>query len=329
MAAGPRRRLAATAATAWAAVVGGSTLALGLASHGWYVYYVFEQMSEHAFSPSNASQFWISELLPVLGIAICAAVLGARRVPLVLLAGCAALAVEAIAARAEAGSNLNDLLPVYIMVAVLAGLAMGGQPAFSPRDADRLARFPRPAWLARFMQWHRSAGRRWIPVVVSGLIVVQIGLLAGGFRLSQAFPPQADRIAGQRLVTAAQALGGTVAIPAAPGIAVTAGLPPVEDQVAAADVLQASDQSAKAIFMASLARAVAAQKFSGIITEFSRGLRGFPADLPRYYHLCPQTPLDGVLSVPFSANAQALPISVWLPVGHGPSCAAVVQMLES
>jgi Dolichyl-phosphate-mannose-protein mannosyltransferase len=329
MAAGPRRRLAATAATAWAAVVGGSTLALGLASHGWYVYYVFEQMSDHAFSPSNASQFWISELLPTLGIAICAAVLGARRVPPVLLAGCAALAVEAIAARAEAGSNLNDLLPVYMMVAVLAGLAMGGRPAFSPRDAGRLARFPRPGWLARFMEWHRSAGRRWIPVVVSGLIVVQIGLLAGGFRLSQAFPPQAERIADQRLVTAARALGGTVAIPAAPGIAVTAGLPPVEDQVAAADVLHASDQSAKTIFMASLARAVAAQKFSGIITEFNRDLRGFPADLPRYYHLCPQTPLDGVLSVPFPANAQVLPISVWLPIGHGPSCAAVVQMLES
>ena len=63
--------------SAYAAVVGGSTLALGLASHGWYVYYVFEQMSQHALSPSNASQFWISELLPTLGIAICAAVLGA------------------------------------------------------------------------------------------------------------------------------------------------------------------------------------------------------------------------------------------------------------
>jgi hypothetical protein len=303
MAAGPHRRLAATAATAWAAVVGGSTLALGLASHGWYVYYVFEQMSEHAFSPSNASQFWISELLPTLGIAICASVLGTRRVPLVLLAGCAALAVESIAARAEAGSNLNDLLPVYMAVAVLAGLAMGGQP--------------------------RSAGRRWIPVVVSGLIVVQIGLLAGGFRLSQAFPPEADHSAGQRLVAAARALGGTVAIPAAPGIAVTAGLPPTEDQVAAADVLHASDQSAKTTFMASLARAVAVQKFSGIITEFNRDLRGYPTDLPRYYHLCPQTPLDGVLSVPFSANAKALPVSVWLPIGHGPSCAAVVRMLES
>ena len=326
LAAGPRRRLAAVAAAAWTAVVGGSTLALGLASHGWYVYYVFEQMSQHAFSPSNASQFWISELLPTLGIAICASLLGARRMPLVLLAGCAALAVEAFAARAETGSNLNDLLPAYMMIAVLAGLAMGGQPALSPRVDGRSAR---PPWLARFMQWRRSAGRRWIPVVVSGLVAVQIGVLAGGSRLSQAFPPGADRIAGQRLVTAARALGGTVAIPAAPGIAIMAGLQPAEDQVAAADVLHASEQSPKTIFTASLARAVAAQKFSGIITEFSQDLRGFPADLSRYYHRCPETPLDGVLSVPFSANAKALPVSVWLPTGHGPSCAVVIRMLES
>jgi Dolichyl-phosphate-mannose-protein mannosyltransferase len=328
LAAGPRRRLAAAAAAAWAAVVGGSTLALGLASHGWYVYYVFEQMSQHALSPGNASQFWMSELLPTLGIAICASVLGARRMPLVLLAGCAALAVEAFAARAQTGSNLNDLLPVYMVVAVLAGLATGGRPAPPARGAGRLARFTRPAWLSRLTRWRRGAGRRWIPAVVSGLVVAQIGVLAGGFRLSQALPPNADRIAGQRLVAAARALGGTVAIPAAPGTAVTAGLPPTEDQIAGDDVLRASDQSAKTIFLASLARAIAAQNFSGIIIEFHREL-GLPADLPRYYHRCPQTPLDGVLSVPFSANAKVLPVSVWLPIGHGPSCAVVIRTLES
>ena len=329
LAAGPRRRLAVPAAAAWAAVAGGSTLVLGLASHGWYVYYVFEQMSQHALSSANASQFWIGELLPTLGIAICAAVLGSRRMPLVLLAGCAALAVEAFASRAQTGSNVEDLLPVYTVVAVLAGLAMGGQPVPPRGGASRLARLAGLARLARFTRWRRGTGGRWVPVVVSGLVAVQIGVLAGGFRLSQAFPPDADLIAGQRLEAAARALGGTVAIPAAPEIAVMAGLPPTEDTVAAADVLRASGQRAKAIFAASLARAVAAQEYSAIITEFNRDLRGFPADLPRYYHRCPQTPLDGVQSVPFSADARALPVSVWLPTGHGPSCAAVVRTLES
>jgi hypothetical protein len=326
-----RRRLAVPAAITYAAVAGFSTLALGLASHGWYLYYVFEQISQHALSPGTAGQFWIGELLPTLGIAIAAAVLGARRTPLVLLAGCAALLVEGFAARAQTGSNVNDLLPAYTVVALLAGLAMGGQPTFPPSSVGRLAqaRLARTTWLARFMRWCRGAAGRWVPVAASALVLAQLGALAAGFRLSQALPPNADRVAGQHLAAAARALGGTVAIPADPGIAVAAGLPPTEDTVAAADVWRASIQNPKTIFMTSLTRAVAGQRFTAIISEFHRDLRGFPADLPRYYHRCPQTPLDGALSVPFPPNATAFPVSVWLPIGHGPSCAAIARTLES
>ncbi len=338
LAAGPRRRLAVPAAIAYAAVVGGSTLALGLASHGWYVYYVFEQMSQHPINPSAASQFWVSELLPTLAVAIGAAVLGARRMPFTLLAGCAALVAESFAARAQNGSNLNDLLPAYLAVAVLAGLAAGGRSRLLPSGAaGGLARAriagarARIAGLAPFDQiarWRAGSAGPWIPVTAGALVIVQIGLLASGFRLSQAFPPDSDRAADQRLMAAARSLGGTVAIPADPGIAVSAGLPPTEDQIAAADVLRASDQSAKAVFTASLAQAVATEKYSAIITEFYGDLRGFPADLPLYYYQCPQLPQDGVLSVPFAANAEPLNVYVWLPIGPGPSCAAVIRMLE-
>jgi hypothetical protein len=332
LAAGSRRRLAVPAGIAYAAVVGGSTLALGLTSHGWYVYYVFEQMSQHSLSPSAASQFWVSELLPTLAVAIGVAVLGARRMPFTLLAGCAALVAESFAARAETGSNLNDLLPAYLAVALLAGLAMGSQsPLLLSGALARLtrARIARMAPSAQTARWRACASGTWVPVAASALIIAQIAVLASGFHLSQAFPPDKDRVADQRLVAAARSLGGTVAIPADPGIAVAAGLPPTEDQVAAADVLRASDQSAAAVFMASLARTVATEKYSAIITEFYRDLRGFPSDLSLYYYECPQMPPDGVLSVPFAANANALPISVWLPIGRGPSCAAVTRTLES
>ena len=158
---------------------------------------------------------------------------------------------------------------------------------------------------AQIARWRAGPAGRWIPVAASALVIVQIGLLASGFRLSQAFPPDSDRVADQRLVAAARSLGGTVAIPAAPGIAVEAGLPPTEDQVASADVMRASDQSAKAIFTASLAQAVATEEYSAIITEYYGDLRGFPADLPLYYYQCPQLPQDGVRSVPFAANDRA------------------------
>jgi 4-amino-4-deoxy-L-arabinose transferase-like glycosyltransferase len=332
LAAGPgRRRLAVPAAVTYATVVGGSTLALGLASHGWYVYYVFQQMSQHALNPTTAGQFWVGELLPTLGIAIAAAVLGARRMPLVLLAGCAALLVEGFAARAQTGSNVNDLLPAYLAVALLAALATADRAA-TVRGRPAAVRGWLPAvrgWLPTVKGGPALLLRRWAPVAASALVLAQLGALAAGFQLYQALPPNADRVAGQHLVAAARALGGTVAIPADPGIAVAAGLPPTEDTVAAADVWRSSAQNPKTLFMTSLTRAVAGQRFTGIITEFHRDLRGFPADLPRYYHRCPQTLLDGALSVPFPPNANtAFAVSVWLPNGHGPSCAAVARMLE-
>jgi hypothetical protein len=315
LAAGPRRRLAVPMGITYAAAVGGSTLALGLASHGWYVYYVFEQMSQHALSPATATRFWTGELLPTLGFAIAAivlgTVLGARRVPLVLLAGCAALVAESFAARTQASSNVNDLLPAYLAVAILAGLALGCRPA--PGAARR--------------RWSAALSTR-APLLVSALVLAQIGVLAAGFRLGAAFPPHADLVADQRLVATARALGGTVAIPADPGAAITAGRPPTEDQVAAADVLHAASQQAIAGLTGSVAQAVAARRYRAIITEFGGDLRGFPADLGSYYHRCPQTPLDGLLSVPFTANAQALPVTVWLPDGQG-SCAAVTRTLQT
>jgi hypothetical protein len=299
--AGPRRRLAVPAALAYGTVTGGSTLILGLTSHGWYLYYVFEQMSEHTLSGAAGTQFWTSNVLSTLGLAVCAAVVGVRRVPLVLACGCAALAVAGWTATLQVGGNVNDLLPAYLAVAVLAGLAIGSQP-------DRAASWP--------------------AAVAGGLVIAQLAVLAAGFRPARAIPPDADRATGQRLEAGVRALGGAVAIPGDPGLALMAGLPEMEDQVAAADVLRASDLTAKVIFKDSIARAIAERRFAAIITELNWDLRGFPADLPRYYHRCPQMPLDGTPPAPFPAGTGGWPVSVWLPVGRG-SCAVAVRTLDA
>lgn len=298
---GPRRRLAVWATLSYGAVLAASTLALGLASHGWYLYYAFEQMSQHALSAAAAGQFWTGYLLPTLGLAIAAVLLGAGRRPPVLLAGCAALVVEGYAALVHAGGGVNDLLPAYLVVALLAGLALGAQPGRATR---------RPAATATGV-----------------LVIAQLAVLAAGFRPGHAIPAYADRAAGLRLAAGLRAVGGTVAIPADPGLAVMAGLPEVEDQFAAVDVLRASDPSAKAAFTRSVARAVATRRFTMIITELDGDLRGFPPDLPRYYRRCPQMPLLGIPPAPFRKSAAIQPVSVWLPAGRG-SCAAAARELD-
>jgi hypothetical protein len=298
---GPRRRLAVWATLAYGAVLAASTLALGLASHGWYLYYAFEQMSQHALNAAAAGQFWTGCLLPTLGLAIAAVLLGARRLPPVLLAGGAALVVEGYAALVHAGGGANDLLPPYLVVALLTGLALGAQPGRATR---------RPAATATGV-----------------LVIAQLAVLAAGFRPGHAIPAYADRAAGLRLAASLRAVGGTVAVPADPGLAVMAGLPEVEDQFAAVDVLRASDPSAKAAFTRSVARAVATRRFTMIITELDGDLRGFPPDLPRYYRRCPQMPLLGIPPAPFRKSAAIQPVSVWLPVGRG-SCAAAARVLD-
>jgi hypothetical protein len=329
LACGPGRRLAIPATAAYAIVVGASTVALGLASHGWYVYYVFEQMSEHALSSAAAGQFWTCYLLPTLGVAVVAAGLGLRHVPLVLLAGCVALVAESLAALVHTGGGVNDMLPAYLVVAVLAGLALGGQPAAAPGGRpgrDRAGR-DRAGQLAQAGAYRPVAGR-YARGTAALLVVVQLAVLAAGFRPGRAIPAAADRVAGARLTAGLRALGGTVAIPADPALALRAGLPEVEDQLAAVDVLRASDPAAIADFTRSLARAVAAQEFTAIITEVNGDLRGFPADLPRYYRRCPQMPLAGIQPAPFRRGPGLQPVSVWLPAGHG-SCAAVAYALDA
>jgi hypothetical protein len=296
--AGPRRLLASVAALTGAAVFGISTLVLTLTSGGWYLYYVFELMAQHSLSGSGFGWFWTA-LLSTMGIAACAAVAGARRVPPVLLAGCAALALEGYAALVHSGGGINDVLPAYLAVALLAGLALG-------------------------------SGSAWWAASASGVLVLaQSAFLLAGFHPSQAIPTRADRAVGQRLIAGMRAIGGTIAVPADPGLNVLAGMTPAAHEDAVHDVLRATDQTAIVSFTRSAADAVAGRRFSAIITDGPGLPPGYPPSLSRYYRLCPQSLLAGVPATLFRpvAGVDGRPVSVWLPQGGG-TCRTVVGLLD-
>jgi Dolichyl-phosphate-mannose-protein mannosyltransferase len=323
---GSRRRLAIPAALTYGAVLGISTLVLGLTSHGWYVFYVFQLLGEHALSAAAAGQFFTVYLLPTLGLAGCAMVLGARRTPLVLLAGCGALIVEGAAGLVHTEGTVNDLLPAYLAVALLAGLAMGARPGLTSYWAgywaDRLAG-------ARIAYWPAGRSGRWAGAAAAALVIAQLATLFGGFHPGRAMPANASRAVGARVVTGLRALGGRVAVPGDPGLELTAGLSPVAHQGAAGDVLRGTNQAAIASFKQSAARAVAALRFSAIVTDLAGPPDGYPADLSRYYRRCPQPLLAGVPEALFRppTGYRGRPTFVWLPVGHG-SCAATVRAID-
>jgi hypothetical protein len=314
--AGPRRGLACVAALAEITVLGVSTLVLGLASGGWYVYYVFELMGEHSLTGSGFGWFWTA-LATGMGLAVCAALIGAPRVPRVLAAGCAALAVEGYAALVHSDGGINDVLPAYLAVALLAGLALGRGAA--PVRGSVPGGWP--AWRA----W-----RAWrVTVAPAVLVLAQVAVLLAGLRPSQAIPTPADLSTGERVLAGLRAIGGTVAVPADPALSMAAGMVPAAQEDAAHDVLRASDQAAIASFRRSAARAVIGRRFSAIITGSPAPPFADPSSLSRYYHRCAQpllvgTPADVFLPV---AGARVRPEYVWLPWG-GDSCATAVRLLD-
>lgn len=300
LAAGPRRRLTGVAALTAVTVLGISTLVLGLSSGGWYVYYVFELMSQHPLNHSGFGGFW-THILAAMGIAACAALIGARRAPLVLLAGCGALAIGSYATLVHSGGDVNDLLPAYLAAALLAGLAMGDQ-------------------------------RTWWVAAVSGLLVLaQSAWLLSGFHPAQAIPTGADRAAGERFTAGLRALGGTVAIPGDPGLSLLAGMAPAAaHEDAAYDVLRGSGLSAITGFTRSAEHAIATYQYSAIILDSQTPPQGYEPWLSLYYRECPQPLLAGVPAAEFRPLAGVItsrPFSVWLPKGRG-SCPATVKILD-
>ena len=105
---------------------------------------------------------------------------------------------------------------------------------------------------------------------------------------------------------------------------------PTAHQDAAYDVLRGTSQAAIASFRSSVAAAVAARRFSAIITDGPGLPQGYPPWLSRYYRLCPQPLLAGVPAALFSpvAGISARPAALWLPVGGSLSCQAAVSLLD-
>jgi hypothetical protein len=248
-----------------------------------------------------------------MGVAAAAALTGARRVPGELLAGCAALAVEGGAALVKSGGGSNDMLPAYLAVALLAGLALGtGDLTVGTGDLTLGA-----------------GGRAWRTTAAGLLVLAQSAVLLARFDPAQAIPTSADRAAGERLLAGMRALGGRIAVPADPGLSLLAGMAPAAQQDAAHDVLRATDQAASTSFRRSVADAVTARRFSAIITDGYGPPLGYPPWLTRYYRLCPQPLLADLPAAVFRpvAGIPIRPAAVWLPRHRG-SCQTAVRTLD-
>ncbi len=293
---GPRRGLARIAALTAVAVVALSTLMLRLTSGGWYFYYAFKQMSGQSLTAGNFGWFWTA-LAAAMGLAACSALIGARRVPRELLAGCAALSVGGYATLVHSGGAINDVLPAYLAVALLAGLALG------------------------------NGTSRLVATVAGVLILAQSVFLLASAHPSRALPASAGRSVGMRLVAGMRALGGDVAVPGDPSLSLQAGMTPAAVQGAAYDVMRATNQSGIASYRRSAAAAVKVRQFSAIISSGDGRALYNPPGLLEYYQECLQALPAGPATLLFPAGRyQPVPAVVWIP--RGGSCQRALSVLN-
>jgi 4-amino-4-deoxy-L-arabinose transferase-like glycosyltransferase len=300
--AGPRRRLAYLTAATEVALVAASAVVLRFTSGGWYTYYIFKQMSEHSLTYGNFGWFWTA-LLTATGLAAGAALIGARRVPLELLAACAALAVEGYATLVHSGGSINDMLPAYLAMALLAGLALGSGPA------------------------------RWAATASGALVLAQIAFLLASAHPSQAVPASATRAAGERLVAGMRAFGGDVAVPEDPGLSLQAGMTPAAVPGAVFDVVRATNRTGIVTYRHSAYDLVRNRQYSAIITSGSGAPLYDPPNLIQDYQKCvqPLRPQPGAagpstLLVPVSGGGTR-PAVVWIPSGNL-TCAEAISILN-
>jgi hypothetical protein len=302
-------------------VLGLSTLLLRLTSGGWYIYYIFKQMSGQSLTASNFGWFWTA-LATAMGLAACSALIGTRRVPRELLAGCAALAVGGYATLVHSGGAINDLLPAYVAVALLAGLALGngrGLPGTGLPGTD-LPGTGQPGT-------SRSGTGQLVTTVAGVLILAQSAFLLASSHPSRALPASASRAAGMRLVAGMRALGGDVAVPGDPSLSLQAGMAPSAVQGAAYDVMRSANRAGAASYRHSAAAAVKAGQFSAIISSGNGRALFDPPGLLEYYQECLQPLPAGPATLLFPAGRrQPGPAVVWIP--RGGSCQHALSILN-
>lgn len=199
-------RVALWAAGSALALMGGCTLALQLASDGWYGYFLFGQYASHGFVDRWWLAFWTEDLALHFGPATALALVATaadlrdrRRFAFHALVGAGMIGM-AYASRVHLGGYANVLMPAYAWIAVLAGLALA---------------------------WADAEGRRrWraAPLLFQAACALQLALLVYDPRAQ--VPDARDVAAGRRLVAELAAAEGEVLVPSRNYLPVFAGKRP-------------------------------------------------------------------------------------------------------
>jgi len=233
--------------------MGGGAWLADFSSGGWFHYYCVYLPSRHPRLDGGWSSFWTVDLLPALPLAtMLAAGYAATRVPanggrrrFFFPLAAAGMIGSSWSVRNMVGAEVNNLLPAFAAVALLAALAV-----------DEVAR--REA-ASPAMIWRSTA------LAVQLALIAQLALLAYDPR--RHLPHPADRAAGERLVGRLAAIEGEIFVPHHGYLAHLAGKNGYAHTLAMDNVFLDDDGPARQDLQAGLVEALAARRFAAVVLE--------------------------------------------------------------
>ncbi len=277
-----RRAAGVSALAALGGLVLGSTIVLDAFTHGWYQYYVFDELRSQGWVGENLRFFWqLSILKPfalAVGLVVVAAavllvrerhrlgVLGSRAG--FWIAAAAGLLGAAWLGRLHNGGFDDVLMPAYAAVA----LAFGGAVALlrrHPHIAPRVA----------------------ASVILALVLAAQLHHI--GYRVGRQIPTQADARAGAQLIELIHHLPGEVLVFDHPYYGVMAGKGTVADEEAADDIERAGPSEARRLLIESMHRALLAPGVGAVILDDPGDERNLQGELRTAYHLLAQPAVAG------------------------------------
>jgi len=282
-----RRAAGLSALATLGGLVAGSSVVLDAFTHGWYQYYVFDELRSQGWVGENLRFFWQLSILKPFALAawlvlVAVAVLLVRdRHRLGALWSRAGFWVAAAAGlfgaswigRLHNGGFDDVLMPAYAAVA----LAVGGSVAL-------LRRHP------------RVAARVAASIVLAAVLAAQLHHI--GYRVGRQIPTQADARAGEHLIALIRHLPGQVFVFDHPYYGVMAGKGTVADEEAADDIERSGPSEAQRLLIQSMHRALLAPGVGAVILDDPGDERNFEGELSADYHLLPQPAVTGNVFLP-------------------------------
>ena len=277
-----RRAAGVSALATLVGLVVGSTLVLDAFTHGWYQYYVFDELRSQGWVSENLRFFWQLSILKPFTLAVCLVVV-AVAVLLVRdrhrlgvlwsragfwVAAAAGLFGAAWIGRLHNGGFDDVLMPAYAAVA----LAVGGSVAL-------LRRHP------------HVAVRVAASLVLAAVLATQLHHI--DYRVGRQIPTQADMHAGAQVIALIRHLPGQVLVFDHPYYGVMAGKGTVADEEAADDIERSGPSEAQRLLIQSMHHALLARGVGAVILDDPGDERNLQGELSAAYHLLPQPAVAG------------------------------------